>query len=153
MDYARLVWCRYVAAGTDLTGIPTLEELNALTQPGSPATSAAMDNVGVFAEQLPSSLAGLDDGDDQKIPNMVAVEAEARVGVKRCLCNLQESCRARRRKVPESVVEAVGLAVELANGVAVAPPGAVAVADSCIDDLSEQVASMRAEVISLTTKL
>lgn len=44
--------------------------------------------------------------------NLVEIKAVERVRFMGCLCNLQEPCRARRREVPESVSEAVGLAVK-----------------------------------------
>lgn len=50
--------------------------------------------------------------------------------MKHRLCDLQESSGVERRKVPESVVEVVGLAVDsVVDIVGVTSPGAVCIAD------------------------
>lgn len=61
-----------------------------------------------------------DDEEDWIIGDLVAVGAGKRVGVKRRLQDLQESCRIKKRKVPGSVSVAVGLAGELVDEALVA---------------------------------
>lgn len=58
---------------------------------------------------------------DWTLGDLVKVAAEKRVGVKRRLRELQDTCRNKRRKVPTSVAEAVGLAVELVDRGGVPP--------------------------------
>lgn len=74
--------------------------------------------------------------------------------MKRRLCNLQDSCFAKRRKVLEGATEVVGFAVELVGGAdGVSSPGAQATVDSRIVDLDEQLATARAATVSLKTKV
>lgn len=81
-------------------------------------------------------------------------EVGERGEIKRRLRALHELCRADRRKVPESVSEAVGLAVELVGSVVVASSlGAGSIYDLCSDNLTGQLASTRAEVFSLETNV
>lgn len=85
--------------------------------------------------------------------DLVQVEAKKGIGDKRRLCDLHESCRATRHEVLESVSEAVGLAVKLVHvAVVIASPGAGSVSGPRIDELTGQLASTRAEAISLTAK-
>lgn len=49
-------------------------------------------------------------------------------------CDVLESCCVKRSKVRESVVEAVGLAVELVNDAVITSPGVINVFDPHIDD-------------------
>lgn len=83
---------------------------------------------------------------------LVEVDAEVRVGVKRRLRDLQESCCVKGRKGPESVVEAVDLAVELVDDAVVTSPGAVDEADPRTNGLTGQSGSTRAEFIIVTSK-
>lgn len=86
--------------------------------------------------------------------DLVDVGGEKRVGGKWYLCDLQKSCCAKRRKVVQSLAEAVGLAMELDDdAVAVSSPGAGNVAKSRTDDLPKSLAYTKAEVIQLTPKL
>lgn len=81
--------------------------------------------------------------------DMVEDEVEERVRVKRCLLDLQKS-GARKRKVSESVLEAVGLAVELVDDAVVALLlGRGLDNGSRIDELTEQLATIRAEFVSI----
>lgn len=66
---------------------------------------------------------------------------------------MPESCRARRRKVLESIVEAVDLAVELDDDVVATSPDAVDVADPLFDELTGPLANTRVEFLSLTSQL
>lgn len=84
---------------------------------------------------------------------LVEVEAEERVGVKCRLCDLQKPSRVEGRKVPETVVEAMDLAVKLADDTVVTSPGAVDVAEPRVDELTRQLAITRPEVVLLTSKL
>lgn len=94
------------------------------------------------------------DKENGTMVDLVKVKVEERVGAKRRLSDLQESCSTKRCKVPGSVSEAVGLAVELVDDAVVAsPPGTDNVVDSRIDELSERSESIREKVISLTAKL
>lgn len=85
--------------------------------------------------------------------HLVEADAGERAGLKRHLHDLQECCRFKRRKVPDSVVEACGLAIEWVDDALVVSPGAVDVADARIDELTEQLASTKVEVILITSKL
>lgn len=74
--------------------------------------------------------------------------------MKQRLCDLHDSCRAKKRKVPASVSEAVGLAAELMNdAVITSSPGAVKVVDSRIDELTGRLASTGVELLSFTAKM
>lgn len=73
--------------------------------------------------------------------------------MKRRLCDWQESCCVKRRNVPESVVEAAGLAVELIDDATVTMSGVIEVADPRIDVLRGQSVSSKAEVTSLTSMM
>lgn len=64
--------------------------------------------------------------------------------------NLQDSCRVKRQKVPESVFGTAGVAVEQVGDVMVVSPGAADVFDPRTDELTGQLFSTRAEVILLT---
>lgn len=62
-----------------------------------------------------SSPAVPDNEEDWTMGSLVEVDAEERIGMKRRVRDLQESCLVKRRKVRKSVVETVGLAVELVD--------------------------------------
>lgn len=66
-----------------------------------------------------------DDEEDLTMGGMVGADGEEHVRVKCCSRDLRESCRAERSKLPERVVEAVSLAVELVGNAVVTSPGAV----------------------------
>lgn len=151
MEYALLVWCQYLADGTDAKTILTIEESGEQTNPASSIINAAA--VATETERVPSSSAIPKDEEDWKMGNLVEVGAERRVGVKRRLCNLQEPCRVKKWKVPESEVEAVDPAVLFADDAVVAMPGAVGVTDLHIDELSGQSAGTRDKIILLTPKV
>lgn len=85
--------------------------------------------------------------------DLVGFDEEERHGVKLCFGDLQELCRVRWQKVPQSVVETVGLAMELDNDAVLMLPGAADEADPRIEELAGQLASARAKDISLTSKL
>lgn len=132
------VRCRqYFANGIDLKTILPLEKPYALTRPASPITNAAPAVVEVLVERAPSNSAVPDDEKYWTMSDLVEADAEVQVGVKRCLRDLQEWCRVKRRNVPESIVEAVGLGVELVGDTVVAPPDTVVVANPRTDELSE----------------
>lgn len=106
------------------------------------------------AEYLLSSSAMPSDERDWAMGDLVEVEEGEQVEVKRRLRNLQELCHAKRRKVPESVSNAVGLAVELVDdAVITSSPEAGLIVDPRIDELTGQLASNRKKVVSLTAKL
>lgn len=106
-DFARLVWRHYFAAGTNLTAISTLVRQDALTQPARLITGAAMAVFEVPTERSPSSFAVSGNEEGRKVCSPVVFDAETLAKVKRRLCDLKESCFVKRRKVPESVAEAV----------------------------------------------
>lgn len=99
LDFARLVWRRYLLPCTDLTAIPTLEKQDALTPQASPITSAAMADVEVPVDRSPLGSAAPDDEDDWTMGDLVVVDAEERVGVKCRPRDLQKSCRVKGQKV------------------------------------------------------
>lgn len=153
MQYDWLVWRRYLVEGTDAKAISTLEEQDALGRPASPTTSAPMADVKVLARRFLSNTAMADDEEDWTTGNLIEVNAGDRVYVKRRLNNMEEVCRAKSRKIQESVCEAVGLVLELVDDSSGNVAGAVGVANNCIDQVTGQLASTKAEVIILTTKL
>lgn len=104
IEYARLVRRRYLSAGPDLTSTTTLEEQDALTRPASLITSATMADVDIAVGCLLSSPAVLDTEANWTVGDLVAIDAEERVGEKRRLCDLEKSCRVEMQKVPGSVV-------------------------------------------------
>lgn len=72
----------------------------------------------------------------------------------RRLCNLQDFCRAKKRKISASVSEAAGVAVESMDYARVlSSPGEGRIVDLLIDKWTEQLASTRAEVVSLMANL
>lgn len=85
--------------------------------------------------------------------DLVELDSEELVGVKRRLRNLQESCRVKRWKVPEIEIEAVYLAVEPVDDTVLTSPGAADVVDPFIDELGWQLPCTKTGVISLTSKL
>lgn len=153
IDDARRLQHRCFSAGIGLTAIAALEVQGALTQAANLTKSAAMAGVEVHAKRPPSSSVLPDDEEHWMMSDLVDVDAKKRVEVKRRPRYLQESCRDKRRKVAESVVEAVGLAVELVDDVAVALLDAIEVVDPRIDELSVHLASLSLEVTSFTSKL
>lgn len=90
MKLARLVWLRYLAEGKDSKTIPTLEKLDALAIPASPIMIAATADIKVLFERAISSLAVQDDEEDWKMVNLVEVDTEERVEVKRRHRDIQE---------------------------------------------------------------
>lgn len=112
-----------------------------------------MAGVDVPARCLPSTTDLLDDEEDWTVVELVDVDAEERVRVECRLRNLQESCCVRMQKILESVVEGVGLAVVLLDAAAVMLPGVAGIPDSRIENLCGYLASMRVEVILLTSML
>lgn len=153
MKYVRLIWQLYLADGTDLKAVPMLEKQDALTRPASPITSAAKADDEVSAGRLPSSRAVPDDKDCWAMGDLVEFDAEERIGVKCRLRYLQESCRVKGQEDLENIVQAVCLAAELIVDARIMSSGAVDVADPRIDESTGQLASTRAEVIPLTSKL
>lgn len=86
----------------------------------------------------------MEDKENWPMGDLVEVDAEEWVGVKRRFRDSLVSCRVRRRKVLECVVEAVKVAVVMVDDTVVASPGTAGVADPCIDELSAQWSSTRA---------
>lgn len=88
------------------------------------------------------------------IGSLVEDDARKRVEVKCCLRNLQDLCHTKRRKMLEAVSKVVGLVVKwVGDTVVVTSPGAVNVADQCVNELTGQLASARVEVVLLTVEL
>lgn len=85
--------------------------------------------------------------------DLVEIDVEERVGIKRRVRDLHESCRIKRRKVLKRVVEAVALAVGWVDDTVATSPSAVDVADPRSDALGGQLGSTRPEVILLTLRL
>lgn len=76
------------------------------------------------------------------------------MGVKQRACDCHNLCRAKKRKVPASVSEAVGLATELMRDAAkTSTPGAGNIGDPRIDKLRGQLSSTRLEVVLFTAEL
>lgn len=97
--HARLVWSRHLAVGTNVKANSTLEEQDVSTRPASPNINAAIANAAGPVRCSPFSTAKLDDEENWTISDSVEVDSEVRAGVKRHVCDLLESCRAKRRKV------------------------------------------------------
>lgn len=64
----------------------------------------------------PSNAVTLSDKKDWMMGGFVDVDEEELVGVKDCLHDLEDSCRAKRRKVLESVSDAGDIQVKFMNG-------------------------------------
>lgn len=74
--------------------------------------------------------------------DLVGVEEGERTEAKLCLCNLQESCCTKRRKVPERVPEAAGMAAKLVDdGAPTSSPGTSLIVDPRFCELTGQLAS------------
>lgn len=129
--------CRhYVAEGTRLNAIPTLEGQDALTRLSSFITSAATADVEVPAGCTPSSSTVPADGENWTTKKFVEVDAEERAGVNCRFHDLQESCRVERRNVPGNVSKTAGLAVELVDDAVATSPCVADVDDPRVDELS-----------------
>lgn len=74
-----------------MRAIPTLEKQDALIQPPTLITRAAMADAVRSSARSPSSSAMRSDEVDWTLLNLVVAEVEKSVGVKRCLCDLEVS--------------------------------------------------------------
>lgn len=105
-----------MAKGINFREIATLDDQDALTRPASPIVAASERDFNVPEAGLPYLAVWPDDlpndEEDWHMSDLMEVAAVERVGVKRRLRGLQGNCRAKRRKVLEYAVEAIGLAVE-----------------------------------------
>lgn len=96
--------------------------------------------------------------EDWDLEDLVEMDSVERVGVKRRLRDLQDSCRTKRRRIPETIADAVGLAAELVSDVAVAPsPGKTSpVGDGTrrlTNEMSMQIRNALAKVDTLSAKV
>lgn len=113
-----------------------------------------MADVEVLARRLSSLSAMLSVEEDWTMGDLGKNDAEERIRAKRRSRDLQKSCRAKRRSVPEGVPEAVTLAVKLVDDAVLrSSPGAGSVVDPHFDELTRKLTSPKAEVISMTAKL
>lgn len=121
-----------------------------MTKPASLTASAAVPNVEVPEERSTSRPLMRTDEKDGTVGDIVKIDQGKRVGMKQRLQNLQDSCCAKKRKVPASVSEAVYLAVKLIDDAAVALwPSGSNIVEPRTDELAEWLASIRVEVVSL----
>lgn len=111
-EYARPAWHRYLADGTSVISIPTLEVHNALTKSASPIACTTVAIVAMLDKRPASSPTLSSDEEDRKMDDLIEIDEGERVGMKRHLCNLQDSCCTKKRDVMTSESEGVGLAVE-----------------------------------------
>lgn len=129
------------------------EVQDALTRPASRIANAVTVYVVGPTKCASQSLVMLSDEEDWTTGNLGKVAERQRVGDRRRFRDLQESCRARSRKVPKVVSEADGLAIELVKNVAVeSSSGVDAIFDPRINGMTGQLRSTRAEVVSLIVK-
>lgn len=142
---------RYLVHSTDVKTIATLEEQDVPTSRASPTINAAAADTKV--ERALSNPTSLEDKEDWTRGNLAELVAGEQARMKRRLRNTQEPCRAKRRKVSKSIVEAAGLAVKSTNDTVVMSPGTVDAIELRIDVLSGQLSSTKAEVMSLTSKV
>lgn len=107
-----------------------------------------MANVEARAGYSFTSPAVLDDKENWTTADFVEPDAETRAGVKRRLYDLQESFRAKKRKVLNSILEAVSLIVELFDDAkAISSLDASSAADPRIDVWTRQLVGTKAGVI------
>lgn len=152
MKYVRWVWRHYLASNIDLEAVPTLEEQDALTKPTSPIVAAVAD-VEESPGCLPPSPARPGDEEDWIAGDLIEVDEEESIKVKRHLRDLQELCYIKRRKVPRRVSEAVSLSVDLVNDAAAATsPGADSSSQPTINELGQELSKSKVKVVSLTAK-
>lgn len=117
-----------------MKAIPTLDEQDALTKPASPTANAATADVVLLVKQSLLVSARPSDAQHKTMGDLVQVEDGEQVGSQRRRRYLQEWCRTKRRTVPESMSEVVGLAVELVADVVVTFfPGAELIFDPRVD--------------------
>lgn len=121
-----------------------------LSSRATPTTNAA--SVDAEVEYKPSGPAIPEGKENWTMGDLVKVDEKKPVGVERRLYALQESCSAKRRKVPGSVADVVDLVVKVVDDTLLTSPGAIDVADPRINGFSGQLDSTGAEVISLTSK-
>lgn len=100
MEYGRLAWRRYSADETDIATISTHEEQDALTEPASLIVCVAIADVGASKADLSSSPVVPSEEKNWSIEDLVKAGEREQVGVKHRLSDLQDSCRAKRHKVP-----------------------------------------------------
>lgn len=83
---------------------------------------------------MPSEPTASIDEENWRKNDLVEVDEGWQVGVRRLISDLLNSCRAQGRKVPESMLEAVGLHVDLMDGAdGLLLPGKQSAADLRID--------------------
>lgn len=113
-----------------------------------------MADVSLPGPCLPSIFAVSSNEEDWTIGGLVEVNERERVEVRRRLRDLEKSCRAKSCSVPERVTEPVGVAVVFIGGVdSLASAGAQSIADPRIEELDQQLATVRVAVIFLKTKV
>lgn len=78
----------YLADGTDLTTVPTLEEHDALVKPAGLIVSAALADGMALKARSPSTVTTLSDVKDWAMSDLVEVDEENQVVVKRRFCDL-----------------------------------------------------------------
>lgn len=153
LEFARLVWRRYLADVIDVRAILALEKRVASTKLASPIVCAAMAAVVVPVARSPSRPAMPSDEGVSTMKDFVEYEAEKQVGVKRPFFDLQDSCHAKRRKVLESVSKVVGLAVKVMDDAIVTSSiGVGSIVVSRTDNSMGQLVTTRAAVLTLTAK-
>lgn len=133
-----------------MKSIPLVRKQGALFMPTGLLASAVMANVEVPAGRL-SSISVPDDEEGWRMGDLVEADVDERVAVKCRLCDLLDTRCAKRQKVSKSVVEAVGVAVNLVDDTVVRSPGEDEVEDPHNDELTGRSASTMTEVVLLTT--
>lgn len=160
MEFARRAWRRYLADSTEFREISTLKDQAAMIDSAMPNVSTRAGIIDVPKVNSPSILVlpGHLPSDDEywTLGDLVKVAAEERVGGKRHLRKLQDTCRSIRRKVLASIADAVGLAVELVGRVDVPPsPGmtstfaATIALESELNDAKVELRAFAVKIIEL----
>lgn len=154
LECARLARRRPLAGRIDVKAILTLEKQDVLAKLACSIAGVAMADAVVPAKRACSTSAMPINEEDCTMGELAEVEEVLRVGARRRFRDLQESCHAKKGKVPESVSKALGPAVELVDdAVGTLSPGAGLIVHSRIDDFTGQPLNTVVKVVSLTTKL
>lgn len=141
-----------MAKGTNIKTIPTLQEHDALTKSANLIIAVAVAHLMMSEARSPSFLAMPGDEKSWMMGDFVVVGEVEQIEMKYRFCNLQDSCRAKRRKVLKSATKAVGLDVQSEDGAGgTLLRDAHSNADSRIQKLDEQVAIARDAIVSVAT--
>lgn len=121
IESARFSWRDYSMYGIDFHLTRSLEKQDRITDSIRRESSGASGG-SLYIAVIWSPVQSLETQDnDLDLEEMAGLDATKRVVVKRRLRDFQNSSRAQRRKIPETVADAAGIAAELLGNAVVVP--------------------------------